>query len=265
MDTLTLTAGDASVSVTLPPAANGLIDPDDAESRKRQDTNFKFEVVSPDGTHFSTEALAKKSRSDTNFKFELGGAPAGPDSEPDVASSLTTHDVDERTDDSISQGETFAVADKKRQDTSFSFEITTWDDPADDSAGAFAKKTRTDTSFKFEVVTPDGATGSTELLAGRSRKDTSFKFEVVASDPTEALEVSKRKSTAFDFDRTATLTDGGLTMSEIHERFGDSDLPDETPAEAGRKRQNTSFSFTVTAPAGGVVSLQMSASSVESE
>lgn len=123
MDTLTLTAGDASVSVTLPAAAADLIDPDDAESRKRQDTNFTFEAVSSDGIRLLAEAHAKKSRSDTSFKFEIVGVPAGPGSESDTA-NLATFDPNARTDGSAPQDEASALTGKERKDTSFRFDVS---------------------------------------------------------------------------------------------------------------------------------------------
>lgn len=261
MDTLTLTAGDARVSVTLPPAADDHIDA--AELKKRQDTTFKVEVVSPDGTRFSAEARARKSRSDTSFRFEIGGSPAEPDAAPDLA----TFDLGERVDGSILQDETFAVTARKRQDTSFRFEITPQNDPAGGTVEESAKKQRTDTNFKFEVVTSDGAVGFTDSLSVRTRKDTDFAFEVVISDPgsvlTEALVASKRKSSSVDAERMATPTGpgsepgvcSGLTVAEIRESLGGSSLPCETLVEAKKLRHDTSFSVAVVTPGGVFVSV----------
>ena len=130
-------------------------------------------------------------------------------------------------------------------------------------------KKRQDTNFKFEVVLHDGMLDSAESLGGRKRTDTNFEFEVTASEPapdgTEALTKKPRTDTSFKFERAATPTDGGLTITEIQERLGGPDLQDEAPAEAGRKRQDTSFSFALATPDGGDVSVQVTVSETVGE
>lgn len=235
MDTFTLTAGDASASVTLPPTAEAPFDQDDDLRKQRTDTSFKFEVAFHGEAPVSAEALIKKTRSDTNFKFERLATPPDPDADSD----LTFSGAHERAGVSLPPDEAPAMAGRKRQDTNFSFEVTTRGDSADDAAD------------------------SAEALGGRIRKDTSFKFEIVASDPdvVEALGSSKRKDTNFHFERTATPTDpgsefgagSGLTTTETQERVGSSDLAVETADAALEKRHDTSFSFEVYTPVGGAV------------
>lgn len=126
-------------------------------------------------------------------------------------------------------------------------------------------KKRLDTNVYFEVVVHDDAPYTAEARGGRKRQDTSFTFEIAASDPStaEAPGSPKRKSASFDFERTATPTDGGLTITEIQESLGNSDLPDEAPAEARTKRNESSFSSAVATPGGGTVSATVRVSVLE--
>ena len=142
---------------------------------------------------------------------------------------------------------------RKRNDTSFEFNIAA-DDDRHDSTEALGGKKRNDTSFNFSIAAGGDTLDSAEARSGKKRTDTSFSFEIVAREPAvgesadaEALDAPKRQSTSFHFERTATPTDGGLAMGEIREASGEDTLPTEAPSEARKKRTNGSFSFEVVA------------------
>ena len=93
---------------------------DSAESlggRKRTDTSFEFEIAASESTPDGTEALTKKSRTDTSFKFERAATPTD--------GSLTIIEIQERLGGPDLPDEAPTEAGRKRSDTSFSFEVAT--------------------------------------------------------------------------------------------------------------------------------------------